>query len=142
MLENGFAWNIDWDREFNPESRNWGILEGKRGKEKKKRERRRKRKERKEREGKTDSKIGDGFSEPKKNMCRRGVDIIAGEIFQPSLSPAGQVVLERAKKERGVSTPLRLRMPLVHKSRSRGRSVRVILGGLKVSGEKEATRTA
>lgn len=112
------------------------------GRETRKRERRKKRKERKEREGKTDSKIADGFSEPKKNMCRRGVDIIAGEIFQPSLSPAGQVVLERAKKERGVSTPLRLRMPLVHKSRSRGRSVRVILGGLKVSGEKEATRTA
>lgn len=75
------------------------------GRETRKRERRKKRKERKEREGKTDSKIGDGFSEPKKNMCRRGVDIIAGEIFQPSLSPAGQVVLERAKKERGSRRP-------------------------------------
>lgn len=115
--------------------RNWEILRG---------EIKRKKRKGKKRKGRgRDSKIGDGFSEPKKNMCRRGVDIIAGEIFQPSLSPAGQVVLERAKKERGVSTPLRLRMPLVHKSRSRGRSVRVILGGLKVSGEKEeATRTA
>lgn len=49
MLENGFAWNIDWDREFNPELRNWGILEGKRGKEKKKRKK--KEKEGKKRKG-------------------------------------------------------------------------------------------
>lgn len=49
MLKNGFAWNIDWDREFNPELRNWGILEGKRGKEKKKRKK--KEKEGKKRKG-------------------------------------------------------------------------------------------
>lgn len=78
-------------------------------------------------------------SQPKNVSSQLGYN--RGKNFS-TLSPAGQVVLERAKKERGVSTPLRLRTPLVHKSRSRGRSVRVILGGLKVSGEKEATRTA
>lgn len=66
MLENGFAWNIDWDREFNPELRNWGILEGKGGKEKEERKGRKEKKGRAGSEGKTDSKIGDGFSEPKK----------------------------------------------------------------------------
>lgn len=71
-----------------------------------------------------------------KNVCRRVVGYNRGRNFS-TLSQAGQVVLERAKKERGVSTPLRLRTRLVHKSRSRGRSVRVILGGLKVSGVKE-----
>lgn len=48
------------------------------------------------------------------------------------------VCLERAKKERGVSSPLSLRTVLVHKSRSRGRSVRAIFGGLKLLGREQS----
>jgi len=46
--------------------------------------------------------------------------------------------LERAKKERGISSPLSLRTVLLHKSRSRGRSVRAILGGLKLLGREQS----
>lgn len=97
-----------------------------------------------ERKGKIKEYLGSSWDEGRfaaKKYVSSQLGYNRGKNFS-TLSPAGQVVLERAKKERGVSTPLRLRTPLVHKSRSRGRSVRVILGGLKVSGEKEATRTA
>lgn len=71
-------------------------------------------------------------------ICEGGM--IAGEIFQPSLRDEYLCArcLERAKKERGISSPLSLRTALVHKSRSRGRSVRAILGGLKLLGREQS----
>jgi len=67
------------------------------------------------------------------------------KIFSPPFARrtlVRPVCLERAKKQRGVSSPLSLRTVLVHKSRSRGRSVRAIPGGLKLLGrEQSASRS-
>lgn len=65
----------------------------------------------------------------------RGRNFLALPSRQVLVRP---VCLERAKKERGVSSPLSLRTMLVHKSRSRGRSVRAILGGLKLLGREQS----
>lgn len=73
-------------------------------------------------------------------MRRRSHISITGEIFKPSLRDKYLCArcLERAKKEQGVSAPLSLCTVLVHKSRSRGRSVRAILGGLKLLGREQS----
>lgn len=63
------------------------------------------------------------------------------KFFSPSFETTLLVhptCLEKAKEERGVSSPLSLRTMLVHKSRSRGRSVRAILGGLKLLGREQS----
>lgn len=60
------------------------------------------------------------------------------KFFSPPFETTCAVCLERAKKERGVSSPLSLRTVLVHKSRSRGRSVRAIFGGLKLLGREQS----